>query len=161
MSGEIITMIISALVAAIATPVGAWVGSRLMRAKYQAEVDQLRAEMKDKLAEVKSHELENVRKASDILMESIVPPLQTEINNLRNDVKRLNTVLELIWGCPHIERCPVKRGLLLPPKNSKRDPKRGDRAFADRGPDREPDRERTRGDPDEPDGTGRADGNGD
>ena len=30
-----------------------------MRAKYQAEVDQLRAEMKDKLAEVKSHELEN------------------------------------------------------------------------------------------------------
>ncbi len=105
MSGEIITIIVSALVAAIATPVGAWVGSRLMRAKYQAEVDQLRAEMKDKLAEVKSHELENVRKASDILMESIVPPLQAEINNLRNDVQRLNKALERIWGCPHVDRC--------------------------------------------------------
>ena len=116
MSGEIITIIVSALVAAIATPVGAWVGSRLMRAKYQAEVDQLRAEMKDKLAEVKSHELENVRKASDILMESIVPPLKAEIINLRNDVQRLNKALERIWGCPHVDRCPVKYELLLQPK---------------------------------------------
>lgn len=152
MSGEIITIIVSALVAAIATPIGAWAGSRLMRAKYQAEVDQLRAEMKDKLAEVKSHELENVRKASDILMESIVPPLQTEINNLRNDVRRLNTVLELIWGCPHIERCPVKRGLLLPPAYGQQTNKRDDRAVAEgeaRGAHPE---ERARGDPDEPDG---------
>lgn len=161
MSGEIITIIVSALVAAIATPVGAWVGSRLMRAKYQAEVDKLRAEMKDKLAEVKSHELENVRKASDILMESIVPPLQAEINNLRNDVKRLNTVLELIWGCPHIERCPVKRGLLLPPKNGKRNPERSDRTVADRDQNRNPERERVRGDPDEPDGAAGSDGDGD
>lgn len=112
MSGEIITIIVSALVAAIATPVGAWVGSRLMRAKYQAEVDKLRAEMKDKLAAVKSHELENVRKASDILMESIVLPLQREINNLRNDVQRLNKALERIWGCPHVDRCPVRYELL-------------------------------------------------
>lgn len=161
MSGEIITIIVSALVAAIATPVGAWVGSRLMRAKYQAEVDQLRADMKDKLAEVKSHELENVRKASDILMESIVPPLQAEISNLRNEVNGLKTVLELIWGCPHIDRCPVKRGLLLPPKKHKREPERSDRAVADREPDREPERERTRGDPDEPDGAAGGDGNGD
>lgn len=148
MSGEIITIIVSALVAAVATPVGAWVGSRLMRAKYQAEVDQLRAEMKDKLAEVKSHELENVRKASDILMESIVPPLQAEINNLRNDVQRLNTVLELIWGCPHIDHCPVKRGLLLPPKGGKRVKERDDRAVGDREErGAQPDK-RTRGDPD-------------
>ena len=94
-------------------PVGAWVGSRLMRAKYQDELDQLRAEMKDKLAEVKSHELENVRKASDILMESIVPPLKAEIINLRNDVQRLNKALERIWGCPHVDCCPVKYELLL------------------------------------------------
>ena len=54
-----------------------------MRAKHQAEVDQLRAEMKDKLAEVKSHELEGTcAKASDILMESIVPPLKAENNKL-------------------------------------------------------------------------------
>lgn len=109
MNGEILTTIISALVAAIAGPVGAWVGRRLERSKYQIELDRLRTE-------VKEHELENVRRASDILMESIVPPLQAEIENLRNDLQRLNNVLERIWGCPHIDRCPVKYELLLKPQ---------------------------------------------
>ena len=161
MSGEIITIIVSALVAAIATPVGAWVGSRLMRAKYQAEVDQLRAEMKDKLAEVKSHELENVRKASDILMESIVPPLKAEITNLRNDVQRLNSVLERIWGCPHVDRCPVKYELLLTPKGGEREPERGDGTDEHHPTKRKPERGTARGDPDEPDGAAGGDGDGD
>ena len=57
---DIITIMISALSAAIAAPVGAWVGRKLERDKYRIELERLRAEMKDKLAEVKSHELENV-----------------------------------------------------------------------------------------------------
>lgn len=117
MSGEIITTIVAALVAAVSGPIGSWVGRKVERAKYEAEVGKLRAELKDKIAEVKSHELENVRKASDILMESIVPPLQDEINKLRNDVQRLNVALERIWGCPHVERCPVKYELLLFPSS--------------------------------------------
>lgn len=159
MSGEIITIIVSALVAAIATPVGAWVGSRLMRAKYQAEVDQLRAEMKDKLAEVKSHELENVRKASDILMESIVPPLQAEIINLRNDVQRLNKALERIWGCPHVDRCPVKYELLLQPKGDGAEPDGSDGGTDSDGARRKPERGKARDDPDGEDGG--CDGDGD
>lgn len=115
MSGELITTIVAALVAAVAGPLGSWVGRRVERAKYEVEVGKLRAELKDKIAEVKSHELENVRKASDILMQSIVPPLQDEITKLRNDVQRLNVALERIWGCPHVERCPVKYELLLYP----------------------------------------------
>lgn len=158
MSGEIITIIVSALVAAIATPVGAWVGSRLMRAKYQAEVDQLRAEMKDKLAEVKSHELENVRKASDILMESIVPPLKAEIINLRNDVQRLNKALERIWGCPHVDRCPVKYELLLQPKGGGAEPDGSDGCSDSDGAHRKPERGKARDDPDGEDGGGDADG---
>lgn len=160
MSGEIITIIVSALVAAVAAPVGAWVGRKLERDKYRIELDKLRAEMKDKLAEVKSHELENVRKASDILMESIVPPLRAEINNLRNDVQRLNTLLGLIWDCPHIGNCPVKRGLLLPPQGDEREPERGDGTG-----ERHPAKERgehpsSRGDPDDPDGAAGGDGDG-
>lgn len=158
MSGEIITIIVSALVAAIATPVGAWVGSRLMRAKYQAEVDQLRAEMKDKLAEVKSHELENVRKASDILMESIVPPLKAEIINLRNDVQRLNKALERIWGCPHVDRCPVKYELLLQPKGDGAEPDGGDGDTDSGRAHRKPERGKARDDPDGDDGGCNADG---
>lgn len=118
MSGELITTIVASLVAAVAGPLGSWVGRRVERAKYEVEVGKLRAELKDKIAEVKSHELENVRKASDILMQSIVPPLQDEINKLRNDVQRLNVALERIWGCPHVERCPVKYELLLYPTSS-------------------------------------------
>ncbi|MCM1224163.1 MAG: hypothetical protein NC548_57895, partial [Lachnospiraceae bacterium] len=83
------------------------------------------------------------------------------INNLRNDVQRLNTVLELIWGCPHIDRCPVKRGLLLPPKSGKRDKERGDRTSGYRAADGEPERERARGDPDEGERAAGVDGDGD
>ena len=161
MSGEIITIIVSALVAAIATPVGAWVGRKLERAKYRIELDTLRAEMKDKLAEVKSHELENVRKASDILMESIVPPLKAEITNLRNDVQRLNSALERIWGCPHVDRCPVKYELLLTPKGGEREPERGNGADEHHPAKRKPERGTARGDPDEPDGSAGGDGDGD
>lgn len=161
MSGEIITVIVSALVAAIATPVGAWVGRRLERAKYRIELDTLRAEMNDKLAEVKSHELENVRKASDILMESIVPPLKAEITNLRNDVQRLNSALERIWGCPHVDRCPVRYELLLPPAGV-RQTDDGAEGTGGRYPaKRKPERERARGDPDDPDGASGGDGDGD
>ena len=161
MSGEIVTIIVSALVAAVATPIGAWVGSRLMRAKYQAEVDQLRAEMKDKLAEVKSHELENVRKASDILMESIVPPLRTEITNLRNDVQRLNTALERIWGCKHIDHCPAKFELLRTPQGGNGKQNGADGTGADNSTKRDPERGHARGDPEPGIGEAGDDGNGD
>ena len=158
MSGEIITIIVSALVAAVSAPVGAWVGRKLERDKYRIELEKLRAEMKDKLAEVKSHELENVRKASDILMESIVPPLKAEIINLRNDVQRLNTALERIWGCRHIDHCPVKYELLLHPDRGGQ-PKNGGEGGSDSdGAHRKPERGKARDDPDGDDGGGDADG---
>lgn len=152
MSGEIITIIISALVAAVSGPVGAWVGRKLERAKYRIELETLRAEMNNKLAEVKSNELENVRKAADILMESIVPPLKAEITNLRNDVQRLNTALERIWSCRHIDSCPVKFELLLTPAGVSQTINGNGGACDDnrqrvRGANRAP-----RGDPDEGDG---------
>lgn len=160
MSGEIITIIISALSAAIAAPVGAWVGRKLERDKYRIELERLRAEMKDKLAEVKSHELENVRKAADILMESIVPPLQREITNLRDDVQKLKTALDRIWGCRYIDRCPVKHELLLAPQGREREPDGGDGACGDDSPDREPGRKAARGDPEHGDREPGGDGDG-
>jgi hypothetical protein len=161
MSGEIITIIISALSAAIAAPIGAWVGRKLERDKYRIELDRLRAEMKDKLAEVKSHELENVRKAADILMESIVPPLKAEIINLRNDVQRLNKAMERIWGCPHIDCCPVKFELLLPPQGRGPGTDGDDGACGDQHPNRKPERGKARCDPDAGDREPGGDSDGD
>ena len=44
--------------AAVSGPIGSWLGRRVERAKYEAEVGKIRAELNDKIAEVKSHELE-------------------------------------------------------------------------------------------------------
>ncbi len=85
-------------------------------------------------------------------MESIVPPLKAEITNLRNDVQRLNSALERIWGCPHVDRCPVKYELLLTPKGGEREPERGDGTDEHHPTKRKPERGTARGDHDEPDG---------
>lgn len=76
MSSEIITLIVSSLTATISAPLGAWLGAKLQSSKYKTEIDSLRAEVQKKLAGVKDSELENVRKANDILVEGIVTPLK-------------------------------------------------------------------------------------
>ncbi len=112
MSGEITTIIVSALVAAVAAPLGAWVNSKILRQKYDIEIGNLRAEMETKLSAVKKSELDNVREASEILMENIVKPLKTEIQSLRKDVDKFRKAIEKIPSCPMADSCPVSRELL-------------------------------------------------
>lgn len=112
MSGELLTIIVSSLVAAVSAPIGAWVNSRVLRQKYDLEIGRLKAEMEKKLSDVKNSELENVRKASDILMENIVRPLESEIQSLRRDVNKFRKAIEKIPSCPMADNCPVSRQLL-------------------------------------------------
>lgn len=112
MSAELTTIIVSSLVAAVSAPLGAWVNSRVLRQKYQLELDKLRAEMKQTLTSVENSELENVRKASGILMENIVKPLEKEIKSLRRDVDKFRKAVEKIPSCPMAGDCPVSRELL-------------------------------------------------
>ena len=113
MSGEITTIIVSAIVAAISAPLGAWVNSKILRQKYDIEIGKLRAEMEEKLSAVKKSELDNVREASQILMENIVKPLKTEIQSLRKDVNKFSKAVEKIPSCPMADKCPVSRELLI------------------------------------------------
>ncbi len=106
------TIIVSSLVAAVSAPIGAWVNSKILRQKYDLEIGQLKAEMEKKLSDVKNSELENVRKASDILMENIVKPLEGEIQSLRRDVNKFRKAIEKIPSCPMADNCPVSRQLL-------------------------------------------------
>ena len=109
---DVITLIIAIVGStAISTPLGVWLGSILARDKYRAEIDQLRAEVQEKLAGVKSTELDNIRKANDLLVESIVTPLKKEINSLRRDVEKFRKAVEKIPSCPHAADCPVSRQL--------------------------------------------------
>lgn len=106
------TIIVSSLVAAVSAPIGAWVNSKILRQKYDLEIGQLKADMDKQLSEVKSSELENVRKASDILMANIVKPLESEIQSLRRDVNKFRKAIEKIPSCPMADNCPVSRQLL-------------------------------------------------
>ena len=111
MSGEILTILMPFLTATVAGPLGAWLGARLQSAKYKTEIDSLRAEVQNKLAGVKNSELDNVRKANDILVESIVQPLKKEINSLRRDVDKFRKAVEKIPSCSYADTCPVSRQL--------------------------------------------------
>lgn len=113
MSGEITTIIVSAIVAAVSAPLGAWVNSKVLRQKYDIEIGKLRAEMEEKLSAVKKSELDNVREASQILMENIVKPLKNEIQSLRRDVNKFSKAVEKIPSCPMADKCPVSRELLV------------------------------------------------
>ena len=111
MSSEIITLLITSVTAVVSAPLGAWLGAKLQRQKSKAEIDSLRAEVQKKLAGVKDNELENVRKANDILIEGIVTPLRKEINSLRRDVDKFRKAVEKIPSCAHADNCPVSRQL--------------------------------------------------
>lgn len=113
MSGEVTTIIVSAIVAVISAPLGAWVNSKLLRRKYDIEIGQLRAEMEEKLSAVKKSELDNVREAIEILMEDIVKPLKAEIKSLRRDVNKFSKAVEKIPSCSLGANCPVSRELHL------------------------------------------------
>ena len=108
-----ITTILLAIIgsSAISAPLGAWLGSILTRDKYKTEIAALRAEVAAKMSAVENSELDNVRKANDLLVETVVAPLQKEITSLRRNVDKFRKAIEKIPGCPHANECPVSRQL--------------------------------------------------
>ena len=106
-----ITTILLAIIgsSAISGSLGAWLGSVLTRDKYKAEIDALRADVASKLSAVENSELDNVRKANQMLVETVVEPLQKEITSLRRNVDKFRKAIEKIPGCPHANECPVSR----------------------------------------------------
>lgn len=89
--------VLSIVLSTLAAPIGAVVGSLLARAKYRAEV--------------KNSELDNVRKANDMLMEGVVEPLSKQIKKIDRELQRLRKAVEKIPLCPHAADCPVSREL--------------------------------------------------
>ena len=108
-----ITTLILAIIGSSATsaPLGAWLGSIFTRDKYKAEIAALRAEVAAKMAAVENSELDNVRKANDLLVETVVAPLQKEITSLRRNVDKFRKAIEKIPSCAHADNCPVSRQL--------------------------------------------------
>lgn len=110
MTTEMLTILLPTFVAAIAAPVGAWVGSVLQRRKYEAEIQAMRADIDARLAGVRGTELDNVRKSNDMLADRLTE-LNQETKRLRQDVRKLQRAIERIPSCPHAADCPVSREL--------------------------------------------------
>ena len=94
--------IILALIGIAATPVAAWLSSRLTRQKYDTEIAKLRAE-----ADANRKELENARLGNEIIMQNIVRPLEGQVKRLNTNVSRLEKAIGKVSTCPHAAECPV------------------------------------------------------
>ena len=75
--------IISIIAAIVTAPFSSWLTAKLLRKKYEAEVEGLRAQVEASKAETRGDELENVKNGMSILMEQVVEPLKKEINAIR------------------------------------------------------------------------------
>lgn len=102
--------IISLVAAIITAPLSSWLTAKLLRKKYDAEVDGLRAQVEASKADTRGDELANVKEAMSILMEQVVEPLKKEINAIRKELARLRRAVEKANRCPfadHADVCPV------------------------------------------------------
>lgn len=102
--------IISLVAAIITAPLSSWLTAKLLRKKYDAEVDGLRAQVEASKADTRGDELANVKEAMSILMEQVVEPLKKEINAIRKELARLRRAVEKANRCPfadHADACPV------------------------------------------------------
>lgn len=102
--------IISLVAAIITAPLSSWLTAKLLRKKYDAEVDSLRAQVEASKVDTRGDELANVKEAMSILMEQVVEPLKKEINAIRKELARLRRAVEKANRCPfadYTNACPV------------------------------------------------------
>lgn len=103
--------ILAAIVAIITAPLSALLTAVFLRSKHRAEVDQLRADVQKTLSEVRGHELDNDKKAIEMIMELVVEPLRKDMLQLQEKVDTLTNAIEKINSCPHADNCPVSHEL--------------------------------------------------
>lgn len=110
--------ILAGIVAIITAPLSALLTAVFLRSKYKvevsklnAEVEKLRAEVKETLSDVRGKELDNDKKAIEMIMELVVEPLRKDMLQLQEKVDTLTNAIEKINSCPHADDCPVSHEL--------------------------------------------------
>lgn len=102
---------LAAIAAVITAPLSALLTAVFLRSKHKAEVDQLRADVQKTLSEVRGQELDNDKKAIEMIMELVVEPLRKDMSRLQEKVDTLTNAIEKINSCPHADNCPVSHEL--------------------------------------------------
>lgn len=112
MTTDLLHIILPIIASIITAPITSWLTSKLQRQKYEEHIRQLQAEIDKIKSEVTSNELENVRKACNMLMEQIVAPLEKELTRLRNVLNKFRKAFEDVVKCAHTDNCPIRFKLL-------------------------------------------------
>ncbi|MGN0235823.1 MAG: hypothetical protein ACI4BD_05895 [Paludibacteraceae bacterium] len=100
------------VIAAIVTaPLSAWLMSKLLKSKHEAEIAKLKTEVEQMRSDVRSRELDNDKKAITMIMELVVEPLRIDMIALQNSLKRFTNAIKKITSCPYADTCPVSREL--------------------------------------------------
>lgn len=102
------TELILALVAIVSTPITGWLSAKFTKAKYAAELEKMRAEVEQMKSDVRSHELDNDKKAINMIMELVVEPLRRDMKLLQDKLDLFTYAIERIPTCPHADNCPVE-----------------------------------------------------
>ena len=79
--------------------------------RYLQEVEKLKADVRAADTNVRSNELDNVKKAMQIVMDEIVEPLKQEINAIREELDKLRRAVERAGDCRLVTDCPVRSEL--------------------------------------------------
>lgn len=79
--------------------------------RYLQEVEKLKADVRAADTNVRSNELDNVKKAMQIVMDEIVEPLKQEINAIREELGKLRRAVEKASDCRLATDCPVRSEL--------------------------------------------------
>ena len=104
MSAEVLS-----LIGAFVTPVIGWfVSVVLMKRKYMAEVEKLKAEVDSVNKSNSGVNVDNTKKLIDVIVQNVVSPLEIEIKKLRLSNSRLTRAIDKISDCPTPDSCPVK-----------------------------------------------------
>lgn len=74
------------------------------RRKYKQEVEQLKAENRQKYMDLAKEYVEQFRI-------NIVEPIQKEVRHLRTEIKQLKDAIEKVNDCPYRDNCPVRKQL--------------------------------------------------
>lgn len=103
--------LILALVAIVASPLTAWLSAKLAKERYTAEIAKMRTEVEQMQSDVRSRELDNDKKAIEMIMELVVEPLRKDMKLLQDKLDLFTYAIEQIPTCPHADSCPVEHEL--------------------------------------------------
>lgn len=112
---ELLHIVLPLIAAVITAPLSAWLMSRLLKEKHETEIAKLKEEVEQMRSDVRSRELDNDKKAMNMLMELVVNPLREDMIGLQNTVKRLTNAINKIPYCPYSDDCPVSHELQSTP----------------------------------------------